>query len=95
MIHRVTDVPAVIAALCGGGGIVLGLLYFAALRRSVAIFTDGGGWFAPAALTLLRIAGIVIALGVAAKLGAIPVLAVFLGFLIARGISLRLAREAK
>lgn len=74
-------------------GIAFGLAYFAALRRTVARFATGGGWFVPVALTLGRIGLAVLLLGLAAKLGAVALLATFAGFLIARTLALRAGRR--
>ncbi len=75
-------------------GLLCGRVYFAALRRSVELYAGGGSRLAPAALTLGRIAGAVLFLGVAAQFGALPLLAAFLGFLLARGLAVRTARGA-
>jgi len=75
------------AALAVGVG--LGLAYFAALRWTVSLYAAGGGWRVPAMLTLGRIAAAAGIFGLAARLGALPLLAAFLGFLIARSIALR------
>ncbi len=95
MIQNASHFLVAMAALFGTAGIGLGLLYFATLRRSVGAFTNGGGWIMPMALTVGRIGGIALVLGIAAKFGAIALLSAFLGFLIARGISLRQARESR
>jgi N-ATPase, AtpR subunit len=76
-------------------GFVFGLLYFAALERTVTLFAAGRGWFRPLGLTLARMAAAVIFLGVAAKLGAISLLAAFMGFLLARAVALRAQRDAR
>jgi len=73
-------------------GFMFGLLHFAALKRSVALFVGGKGWFGPLALTLGRILAVVAFLFVAAKLGAEPLLAAFVGFLLARSLALRSER---
>jgi hypothetical protein len=92
MIQFASHFPVARAALSGAAGFGLGLLYFAALRLSVAAFTGGRGWIVPMVLTGARIGGIALALGIAAKFGAVPLLSAFLGFLIARGVSLRQSR---
>ena len=74
-------------------GFAAGLAYFAALRRSVALFAGGRGWLQPLALTLARLAAATILLGAIARLGALPLLAAFAGFLTARAVSIRLSRE--
>jgi len=76
-------------------GFAFGLVYFAALRRTVMVFAAGCGWFVPVALTLGRIAAAIIVLGLAAKLGAAALLAMFIGFLVARTVALRTTRSAQ
>jgi N-ATPase, AtpR subunit len=83
----------VVAAAMAFAGLALGLIYFRALRRTVDLFAGGRGWLGPAGLTLARIAGAVIVLTFMARLGAMPLLAGFLGFLLARAVSLRSARR--
>lgn len=83
-----------LAAMMAFAGIAFGLVYFAALRRTIALFTAGRGWLGLLAGTLGRIGAAVVFLAVAAKLGAAPLLAAFLGFLLARGVALRARRRA-
>lgn len=83
-----------LAALSGAAGFAFGLAYFAMLGRNVALFLQGGGLAAAAGLTLARLAAAVVAFAIAAKLGALPLLASLLGFLAARFIALRAARRA-
>ncbi len=83
----------VIAAAMAFAGLALGLIYFRALRRAVDLFAGGSGWLWPAGLTIARIAGAVTLLTFMARLGAVPLLAGFLGFLLARAIALRMARR--
>jgi hypothetical protein len=75
-------------------GLLLGLIYFATLKRSVNLFVGGKGWFGPLALTLGRIGAAAAFLFVAAKLGAAPLLAAFIGFLIARVLALRAEKRS-
>ena len=70
-------------------GFVSGLAYFAALRRTVAVFAAGRGWLIPAGLTLGRIGVAIAVLALAAKIGAAALLATFIGFLVARAVALR------
>lgn len=84
-------IPAVATALAG---LVFGLVYFRALRRTVELHVAGRGWLGPVALSFARIAGAVIVLTFMARLGALPLLSGFFGFLLARGIALRAARRA-
>jgi N-ATPase, AtpR subunit len=82
---------AVTTAFAGFG---FGLLYFAALERTVSLFVAGCGWLGPLAFTLGRIATVGIFLGLAAKLGAVSLLATFAGFLLARTVALHAATRA-
>lgn len=75
-------------------GLAFGLLYFRALRRTVDRLAGHRGWAGAVGLTLARLAGAVILLTLAARLGAMPLLGAFLGFLMARMIALRQARGA-
>jgi F1F0 ATPase subunit 2 len=75
-------------------GFAVGLLYFAALYRTVTLLTARRGWQVPAALALARFAGAASAFALAARLGAPPLLAAFIGFLAARVVVLRVVRRA-
>ena len=74
-------------------GVVVGLVHFAALWRSIELYSAGRGQLAAAALTLGRVAGTIVFFGLAARLGALPLLASFFGFLLARTLALRAARR--
>jgi hypothetical protein len=80
--------------LAAAAGLMFGLLYFAALKRSVTLFVGSDGWLGPLALTLGRVGAAAGFLFVAAKLGAAPLLTAFLGFLMARAGVLRAERRA-
>jgi F1F0 ATPase subunit 2 len=80
-------------ALALSAGILLGLAYFACLRLTAEQFAAGAGWAQPFLLTLARLAGAAAALALAARWGALPLLAGFAGFLLSRGIALRRARS--
>ena len=80
---------SVAAVLLGTG---LGLGYFWALGRTASLYAAGGGMLVPALLTAGRMAGAVLVLGAAAKAGAMPLLAMALGFLVARALALRAVR---
>ena len=84
-------VSFVFAAACAG--LVVGLVHFAALWRSTELYSAGRGQLAAGALTLGRIAGTIVFLGLAARFGALPLLSSFLGFLLARMLALRVARR--
>ncbi len=81
--------PSAAAALVAG--LVPGLGYFAALRRTVSLFVSGAGWAAPVALAVFRLAGAGCGLALAAWFGAPILLAAALGFLAARSLALRSA----
>jgi hypothetical protein len=74
-------------------GLPFGIVYFAALHRTVELYTHARSGFVAAALILGRLAGAVVLFGLAAKLGALPLLSSFLGFLLARWLALRAARR--
>jgi hypothetical protein len=81
---------ASLAFAAGLVGLGVGLVHFAALQRTLELY--GTGLVRPAvALTLGRFAGTIVFFGFAAKLGALPLLALFLGFLVARTLALRAA----
>ena len=82
-----------LASAMAVAGLVFGLGYFASLRRTVDLYGSGHARLGPAALTLGRIAGAMIFLILAARLGALPLLTAFLGFLLARGLALRALRR--
>jgi N-ATPase, AtpR subunit len=75
-------------------GLAFGLAYFRALRRTVDLLAGRHGWAVPIGLTLARVAGAVVLLTLMARLGALPLLGGFLGFLMARMIALRQERSA-
>lgn len=85
-------VPDLSIAAVAGAGLVLGVGYFAALWRTVARLAGGSPWLVPVTLTLGRIGGAVLFLGVAARFGASDLLAAFAGVLVARLIAVRLVR---
>jgi F1-F0 ATPase (N-ATPase) AtpR subunit len=87
------------AAAFAAGGLAGGRIYFVALARSISLLTDRGRegpapGSAAFVLTLARIAAAVGFFGLAARFGALPLLAAFLGFLAARVLALRAARRA-
>lgn len=75
------------------GGLAFGILYFAALRRSIDLFVHRAGWVGPAVLTAGRIAAAAMLFALLSRLGPAVVLAAFLAFLAARGLALRAARK--
>jgi N-ATPase, AtpR subunit len=74
-------------------GLVFGLMHFAALRRTVELYSGGRSRLAAAALTIGRIAGAILFFGLAARLGSLPLLSSFLGLLLARTLALRAAQR--
>ncbi|GLI95840.1 N-ATPase subunit AtpR [Methylocystis echinoides] len=82
--------PAAAAAL---SGFVFGLAYFAAMRATVAHIAAGSGWMVPSTLTAARIIGVTTLLFFMARMGAMPLLATFIGLLIARQLALRHQRD--
>ncbi len=83
-----------LAAIMALAGLGVGVAYFAALKRGVTLFVTDHGWRAPLTLMLLRLGGVILFLVLAAKLGAVPLLAAFLGLLAARVLAVRAARKA-
>jgi hypothetical protein len=74
-------------------GLVVGLVHFAVLRRTIDLYSAGRGPLAAAALTLGRIAGTIVFFCLAASFGVLPLLSSFLGFQLARTFALRAARR--
>lgn len=82
-------------ALWLAAGIALGAVYLRLLARTVAAFTGAGGsGGAGAVWLLLRVALAAGAFWAAARHGALPLLSMLLGFLVARTVAIRRAREA-
>jgi hypothetical protein len=94
MTHNALSIDPGLTILMAVAGIAFGCVYFASLKRSVTLLVGGKGWLGPPALTLGRIGAAVAFLFVAAKLGAAPLLAAFIGFLMARALALRAERRA-
>lgn len=87
-------VASVLAVSACAAGFAVGLAYFAALKRTVNLFGSGGGRLVAAALSIGRLVGMAGFLGLTAMLGAVPLLAAFLGFLAARAVAVRAVRRA-
>lgn len=75
-------------------GFGVGVVYFAALRRTVNRFAARDGWLMIVALTAGRIVVAVGTLAITARAGATAVLVTFLGFLLARTVALHRTRRA-
>lgn len=91
---NVTDLVSGSAAAMVVAGVAFGLCYFAALRLSIAALAGGRGRLRAAALTLGRVGAAILFLWGAATQGAVPLLAAFAGFLLARAAALRWERRA-
>jgi len=85
---------AVLAASFAVAGFVIGLCYFALLHRSVALYSRPGSAGRAILLTLLRLAAATGFFVLTARHGAGSLLASFVGFLGARTLTLRRARNA-
>jgi len=86
--------PGIAAAVAFLAGLAFGFGYFAALRRTVDLYAAGRGRLVPTVLTLGRLAAAILFLAVAARSGALPLLASFMGFLLVRTLALRVVRRA-
>jgi len=75
-------------------GLAFGWAYFAALLRTADLYASGEARLLPAVLTLGRLAAAMGFFGFAARIGALPLLTGFLGFLLARRLALRAARRS-
>jgi len=74
-------------------GFAVGMLYFAALRRTVLRFTASDGRWERVALTIGRM-GVALALfAAAARMGAAALLVTFAGFLLARSAAIHRSRR--
>lgn len=89
-----SSILGLVTIMMAFAGFMFGLFYFATLKRTVAHFATGCGWFHPVVLTLGRTGAAVVFLALAAKLSAASLLVSFLGFLLARSMALRAARRA-
>lgn len=76
-------------------GFLFGLCYFYAVRVTAENLASGKGWAIPALLTAARLAGAVLLSLYLVQFGALPLLAGFVGFLLARAFSTRAAREQR
>ena len=87
---------AVLAALPAAAlGAVGGWAYFRMLRLTVDSFVTGRGWRRVVALSLGRLCGVGVLFWMAVQFGAVPLLAAFAGFLLARRFALAAARKVE
>ena len=82
---------AVPAAALGAAG---GWVYFRLLRLTIDSFVAGGGWRRGLVLTLARLGGVGALFWFAAQFGAVPLLAAFAGFLLARHVAVAASKRA-
>ena len=90
---RMSGLVAFVVTAWAIGGLLLGAAYFAALWRTTAWVSAGGGRMMSAALTLGRFAAAALVFAAAARCGTLPLLSAFLGFLFARSVALRAAQR--
>ena len=93
------DAPSVWAELINlathlAAGIALGILYFRSLWWNVRRFTDGGGVLTTVALMIGRFVLLGGLMTLASLEGALPLLMLALGVLVARSVVTRRVREA-
>ena len=86
--------PGLAAATALLAGLAFGFAYFAVLRRTVDLYAARHGLLVPAILTVGRLATAILFLAIAARIGALPLLLAFLGFLVARALVFLRARGA-
>lgn len=74
-------------------GLALGFAFFVSLRINVGLYLGGGGWTAPLGLHLVRITVAAVAFWLAARQGAVPLVAMLAGFVAARPLAGRSVRS--
>ena len=87
--------PTSLAVASACAGLLVGLGYFAAVRRTIDLLTAKGNGAKALALTLGRFVTIALLLALTAKLGATELLAAFIGFLLARAMASRAAQRTR
>ena len=87
-------VTVLVGALALAFGATFGLAYFRLMQGTVAALASHSSWTRPIAFTMGRVAGAVAVFALLAYLGAVPLLAGFGGFLVARKIYVGAARGA-
>jgi F1F0 ATPase subunit 2 len=81
------------APLLATAGFVLGMAYFASLRRGVLLAVERHAWLGYLLSALIRIAAAALFFTFAVRWGAPALLAAFGGFLAARYLAVRAARR--
>ena len=84
-----TAMPLITAMACGGLGVVAGLVHFRLMRHAIRKHVEAHDARGALPLHLARLALAIILFGLAAHLGALPLLATFVGFLVARRLVVR------
>ena len=79
-----TAMHAVTVCVFAGAGLMLGLVHFLGLRIGTRLFLEDGANVRAIGLHLLRVFATVAAFSLIAQVGALPLLAAFVGFLFAR-----------
>ncbi len=74
-------------------GFVLGIAYFASLRRGVRLSVERRAWWGYGPSALIRIAAAALFFTLAVRWGAPALLAALAGFLVARHLAVRAARR--
>lgn len=92
MTYLLSAVGASIAVFAAAG-LIVGFAYYGALWRTVTLLAGGSPWLVPVALTLGRIGGAVLVLGVAARFGAPDLIAALAGIIVARLLAVRVVRR--
>ena len=85
--------PSIATAGAFFAGFVFGFAYFVVLRRTIDLYIAGRGRLVPSLLTFGRLAAVTLFLMITARNGALPLLASFIGFLMARTMALRVVRK--
>lgn len=85
--------PFIAAPALFAAGMLLGFGYFRTMRWTVQLY-ETRHLAGPAVLTLMRFLGAALFLGFAARFGALPLLAAFLGFLLVRARTMQTVRSA-
>lgn len=85
----------VILPVCFLGGLVLGYVYFQALRETTSLIANQGSPLLGLALTLGRLGLLCAGLYLAVKAGGLALLAALAGVLIAKAVMLRHARRGE
>jgi hypothetical protein len=89
-----TGTPLMQLALWVAAGLALGAVYLLMLSQSVSVITGAGGWVRAVAWLILRVAVAATTLWMAAQNGALAILLLLAGFMIARTATTQWMRRA-